>query len=101
GKGSDVAPPAECSATVGRGLVAVVDLRGLFCYVLYCAVCLSILGRRFSARYVPGLFAEWGMNQGLSRLVHPHRLRHSFATRMLESSCDLGGVLELLGHALL
>ena len=44
-------------------------------------------------------FAEWGIKQGLNNHVHPHKLRHSFATHMLESSGDLRGVQELLGHA--
>jgi diaminopimelate epimerase len=43
--------------------------------------------------------AEWGIKQGLNNHVHPHKLRHSFATHMLESSGDLRGVQELLGHA--
>jgi len=57
------------------------------------------LGKRISARNVQKRFAEWGIKQGLNSHVHPHKLRHSFATHMLESSGDLRGVQELLGHA--
>ena len=39
------------------------------------------------------------MRQGLFKDVHPHMLRHSFASHVLESSGDLRGVQELLGHA--
>ena len=60
---------------------------------------LSKLGKRISARNVQKRFAEWGIKQGLNSHVHPHKLRHSFATHMLESSGDLRGVQELLGHA--
>lgn len=42
---------------------------------------------------------QLGQRQGLSKLVHPHMLRHSFASHVLESSGDLRGVQELLGHA--
>jgi hypothetical protein len=58
---------------------------------------LSKLGKRISARNVQKRFAEWGIKQGLNSHVHPHKLRHSFATHMLESSGDLRGVQELLG----
>lgn len=63
------------------------------------ALFLSKQGKRISARNVQKRFSEWGIKQGLNSHVHPHKLRHSFATHMLESSGDLRGVQELLGHA--
>lgn len=63
------------------------------------ALFLSKQGKRISARNVQKRFAEWGVRQGLNSHVHPHKLRHSFATHMLESSGDLRAVQELLGHA--
>ena len=97
GKGSK-----ERRLPIGRNAVAWIehwlDLRGLF-GADDNALFLSKLGRRISARNVQKRFAEWGIKQGLSSHVHPHKLRHSFATHMLESSGDLRGVQELLGHA--
>ena len=43
--------------------------------------------------------ARWARIQGIEQKVHPHMLRHSFASHMLESSGDLRAVQELLGHA--
>lgn len=63
------------------------------------ALFLSKHGKRLSARSVQKRFAEWGVKQGVSSHIHPHKLRHSFATHMLESSGDLRAVQELLGHA--
>jgi len=63
------------------------------------ALFLSKQGKRISARNVQKRFSEWGIKQGLNSHVHPHKLRHSFATHMLEASGDLRGVQELLGHA--
>jgi len=44
-------------------------------------------------------FKQWGIKQGIDRNLHPHLLRHSFASHILESSGDLRSVQELLGHA--
>lgn len=97
GKGSK-----ERRLPIGRNAVSWIehwlDLRGLFGSEED-ALFLSKLGKRISARNVQKRFAEWGIKQGLNSHVHPHKLRHSFATHMLESSGDLRGVQELLGHA--
>lgn len=63
------------------------------------ALFVSKRGTRISPRHVEKRFAEWGLKQGVNSHVHPHKLRHSFATHMLESSGNLRAVQELLGHA--
>jgi integrase/recombinase XerC len=56
-------------------------------------------GRRLTVRAVQLRVGTWARRQGLGMHVHPHMFRHSFATHLLESSSNLRGVQELLGHA--
>jgi integrase/recombinase XerC len=56
-------------------------------------------GLRISPRVVQLRMKQWGIKQGISSNVHPHLLRHSFATHVLQSSGDLRAVQEMLGHA--
>ncbi len=63
------------------------------------AVFVSRRGGPISPRTIQARIRHWAIRQGLPRSVHPHLLRHSFASHMLESSGDLRAVQELLGHA--
>jgi integrase/recombinase XerC len=56
-------------------------------------------GRRIGPRAIQARVAYWARRQGLPMHMHPHLFRHSFASHLLESSQDLRGVQELLGHA--
>jgi integrase/recombinase XerC len=56
-------------------------------------------GKRISPRVVQLRLHDWGVKQGITHGVHPHLLRHSFATHVLQSSGDLRAVQEMLGHA--
>lgn len=62
------------------------------------AVFVSQQGRRLGARAVQLRVRQAGVRE-LGQHLHPHMLRHSFASHMLESSQDLRSVQELLGHA--
>ncbi len=56
-------------------------------------------GKPLTTRAIQKRVAYWSQRQGLDQRVHPHQLRHSFASHILESSGDLRAVQELLGHA--
>jgi integrase/recombinase XerC len=59
----------------------------------------SSRGQRISVRNIQARLKVQGRKSGMLQDVHPHMLRHSFASHMLESSGDLRAVQELLGHA--
>ncbi len=63
------------------------------------ALFISKQGKRISPRSVQQRLNYWRKKQGLEQAIHPHKLRHSFASHILESSGDLRAVQELLGHA--
>jgi integrase/recombinase XerC len=56
-------------------------------------------GRRIAPSVVAGRLAAWARRRGLAQRVHPHMLRHSFASHVLQSSQDLRAVQEMLGHS--
>lgn len=56
-------------------------------------------GKRLTPRAIQLRLKQWGIKLGLNANIHPHVLRHSFATHVLQSSGDLRAVQEMLGHA--
>jgi integrase/recombinase XerC len=75
---------------VARDTLSPVDAQAMF---------VSRTGRRITPRAIEQRLATWAVKQGISKHVHPHMLRHSFASHLLQSSGDLRAVQELLGHA--
>ncbi len=63
------------------------------------ALFISQRGQRISHASIGQRLKKWARVQGVASQVHPHKLRHSFASHILESSSDLRAVQELLGHA--
>ena len=63
------------------------------------AVFVTQHGKRMTPRAFQLRLKQWGIRQGIPGNIHPHMLRHSFASHLLESCGDLRAVQELLGHA--
>jgi integrase/recombinase XerC len=79
----------------GRPALAAGAKRGQGCPALF----LNRFGGRLTARSVQGLVRRYAVAAGIPADVHPHLLRHSFATHLLDGGADLRIVQELLGHA--
>ncbi len=62
-------------------------------------VFLSVRGRKLTNQRIWQLLVALGKRAGLEAKIHPHMLRHSFATHLLEGGADLRIIQELLGHA--
>ena len=63
------------------------------------ALFIGARGRRISPRVIQGQLTKLALQAGLPTHVHPHVLRHSFASHVLQSAQDLRAVQEMLGHA--
>ncbi|MCP3672052.1 MAG: tyrosine recombinase XerC [Gammaproteobacteria bacterium] len=88
---------------IGRKAIAAlqrwIKVRGELAQVDEPALFVSNRGSRISPRTIQQRLKQWALQHGASRNIHPHLLRHSFASHLLESSGDLRAVQELLGHA--
>nr|WP_288145108.1 tyrosine recombinase XerC [Marinobacter sp.] len=88
---------------VGRKAIAAIQAwlpyRGALANDGEAALFVSQRGERLSHRSIQARLSRWGISRGADQKLHPHLLRHSFASHMLESSGDLRAVQELLGHA--
>jgi integrase/recombinase XerC len=98
GKGNKrrVLPVGEAAMRALRSWLAVREDVPATCEA---ALFVSRLGTRLTAVQLRNRLKAIGMQAGVPTHVHPHMLRHSFASHLLQSSGDLRGVQELLGHA--
>lgn len=88
---------------VGRMALDAINLwlerRALIAHPTEQALFVGRTGKRLTPRAVELRVKTWSVKQGVATDVHPHTLRHSFATHVLQSSGDLRAVQEMLGHA--
>ena len=86
----------------GKALAAIdawLQVRGGLAKPDEMALFVSRRGGRIQPRSIQQRMKRWALKQGAERNLHPHLLRHSFASHLLESSGNLRAVQELLGHA--
>jgi len=98
GKGKKVRD-IPVGAKACQALKAWLAARRQFARVDEPAVFIARNGKRLGGRAVQMRLQAWAIRQGMEVPVHPHMLRHSFASHVLESSGDLRAVQEMLGHA--
>ena len=98
GKGSKtrIVPVGEHALTA---LAAFMEARASLARPGEKALFVGLSGKRVSVRDVQRRIKRWAALAGIASDVHPHMLRHSFASHVLQSSGDLRAVQEMLGHA--
>lgn len=95
GKKERLAPMGRCAMAAIQRWLEVRDQFKPQCDALF----ISQRGAALHPSTLQKRLQRWAIKQGLETRLHPHQLRHSFASHMLESSGDLRAVQELLGHA--
>ncbi len=98
GKGSKTRT-VPIGAKAREALQAWIDVRSQVATPNEKALFVGARGKRISPAVVGARLGAWARASGVGEHVHPHMLRHSFATHLLQSSQDLRAVQEMLGHA--